>query len=425
MKRIILSLALAIAATAGLAAQLPATLSDSARFYLITCEPGEISYQRFGHSGIEVVDGRMDIMFNWGIFSFEAPNFIGRFVLGHTDYMLGVYDTDLFLAEYRTRGSAVFRHRLHIDTAEQRTLWQKLVENYRPENRVYRYNFIYDNCATRVYRILTASLSNHSCPLAEAGAGTYRHFVNSYATPDTWLSLGINLVFGSEADDAITAEQSTTFPREAMDLLSATDVRRTMPSVTDSAAVDTLLVPLIGEQEVLFNADRMYDSGAYSRLAEAGICALPLLLLVLIIVLYLRLGSHRTKWLVEIVLWASVLISVIILFLWLCSTHPLVRDNYNLLWCNPLNAVLAVVLLLHGRYTAKRIMAWLCFGCSVAYFLVVVFGLQGVTLPLVCYFVLVIMTQLLVVNTYTWRAGIRRRHHHHSRMKNSKALPDA
>ena len=31
-------------------------ISDSAKFYLVTCEPGDEVYARFGHSGIRVYD---------------------------------------------------------------------------------------------------------------------------------------------------------------------------------------------------------------------------------------------------------------------------------------------------------------------------------------------------------------------------------
>lgn len=420
MKKRLTIIIFALLSALSLKAQLPAELSDSARFYLITCEPGEISYQRFGHSGIRVIDGRMDIMFNWGVFSFETPNFIGRFVLGHTDYLLGVYETRYFLESYLDRGTAVIQHNLNLTKKEKRTLWTLLAENYLPENRVYRYNFIFDNCATRVYNIITASLEQSTCPLENDFTGsTYRQYVNSYATPDTWLSLGINLVFGSEADSPINYRQAASFPIETMNLLSETATRLT---VNDSDSIATAVVPLISNPQVLFNSDNMYQSNHYNRLDEALMTGLPIVLLLLLLFLYIRLGSHKTKWLTEIILWASVIISAIIIFLWGFSTHPLVHSNYNILWCNPVNAVLAVTLLLHRRYWLKRILSWICLLCSICFFFVVIFEVQQATWPQLGWYALVVMCQMLIARTYT-KMLIRPSHHHH-RHHRTAAVPD-
>lgn len=81
-------------------------ISDSAKFYLVTCEPGDAVYARFGHSGLRVYDAENDIdeVFHWGLFSFDTPNFIGRFISGNTDYEMGVFGTRYFMREYIHRG---------------------------------------------------------------------------------------------------------------------------------------------------------------------------------------------------------------------------------------------------------------------------------------------------------------------------------
>ena len=96
------------------------SISDEAKFYLVTCEPGEEVYARFGHSGIRVYDPvtGIDEVFHWGLFSFDTPNFIGRFISGNTDYEMGVFGTKYFMREYIQRGSSVYAQELNL-TAEQ------------------------------------------------------------------------------------------------------------------------------------------------------------------------------------------------------------------------------------------------------------------------------------------------------------------
>ena len=125
--------------------------SDSIRLSLLTCAPGQEIYSLFGHTAIryENFTQHIDAVFNYGIFSFNTPNFILRFTLGETDYQLGVSSYEQFAAEYNYYGRSVWQQTLNLNIEEKKRLIELLETNYRPENRVYRYNFFYDNCATR------------------------------------------------------------------------------------------------------------------------------------------------------------------------------------------------------------------------------------------------------------------------------------
>ena len=131
--------------------QASANNNDSTRLSLLTCAPGEEIYSLFGHTAIryENPSQGIDIVFNYGLFSFNTPNFIFRFSLGETDYQLGATDYERFAAEYAFFGRSVWQQTLNLTDEEKTELIRLLQENYRPENRVYRYNFFYDNCATR------------------------------------------------------------------------------------------------------------------------------------------------------------------------------------------------------------------------------------------------------------------------------------
>ena len=133
--------------------------TDSVRVSLLTCAAGGEIYSLF-----ENYTRGIDAVFNYGMFNFNAPNFIFRFALGETDYQLGVTDYEHFAAEYNYLGRDVWQQTLNLTEEEKERLIALLTENYRPENRVYRYNFFYDNCATRPRdQIVRESLSGICC----------------------------------------------------------------------------------------------------------------------------------------------------------------------------------------------------------------------------------------------------------------------
>ena len=158
------------------------SISDSAKFYLVTCAPGAAVYERFGHSGIRVHDSvkGIDEVFHWGLFSFDTPNFIGRFIAGNTDYEMGVYTTKFFMLQYIERGSSVYAQELDLTTEQKHELYTKLWNNYRPENRKYRYNFIFDNCATRPYQLIISTYNYKISTNTQQEQITYRDIINKY-----------------------------------------------------------------------------------------------------------------------------------------------------------------------------------------------------------------------------------------------------
>ena len=145
--------------------------SDSASISILTCSPGQEVYAKFGHSGIRINDSvtKTDMVFNYGIFSFNTENFYYKFIKGETDYYLGVHPTDFFLAEYEERNSMVWEQVLNLSTTEKRKIINALIDNYRPENRVYRYNYVFDNCATRprdkILNNITGYINSRTLPI--------------------------------------------------------------------------------------------------------------------------------------------------------------------------------------------------------------------------------------------------------------------
>ena len=177
------------------------------RVSLLTCSPGQDAYTRFGHTALRVqTAGGEDLVFNYGIFSFRTDHFIYRFVKGETDYELGLQTFDHFVDRYTSEGFSVSEQDLNLSAEERMAVARFLAVNYLPENRIYRYNFLYDNCTTRALDALEQALPQ---PLdfsasTDTAALTHRDIIRRCVAAAPWLSFGIDMVLGAEADHPLT-----------------------------------------------------------------------------------------------------------------------------------------------------------------------------------------------------------------------------
>ncbi|WP_301753204.1 DUF4105 domain-containing protein, partial [uncultured Muribaculum sp.] len=133
---------------------------DSISVSLITCLPGNQVYELEGHTALRIKRGDNDLAVNYGIFDFDSPNFIYRFVKGETDYMVAAYPFEYFMADYMRHGRRVVEQHLDLTQPQAHRLSELLSENLRPEKRTYRYNYVKDNCATRPLVMLEAAIGD-------------------------------------------------------------------------------------------------------------------------------------------------------------------------------------------------------------------------------------------------------------------------
>jgi len=192
-------------------------LSDAAEISLLTCSPSdEEAYTLYGHTAIRVRDPHpasdsmrpIDFVFNYGLFDFSKPHFIYRFARGETDYMLGGNDFEQFLAAYRARGSEVCEQTLALDSAERQRLLDALVENALPENRTYRYNFFFDNCATRPAAMIERAVNGSIAYEERREVETFRDLINGCTRRHPWLTFGCDLVVGAPAGPGGSADRA-------------------------------------------------------------------------------------------------------------------------------------------------------------------------------------------------------------------------
>ncbi len=307
------------------AVQTTATENDSIRLSLLTCAPGEEIYSLFGHTAIryENPSRGIDAVFNYGIFSFSAPNFVLRFALGETDYQLGATDYEYFAKEYEYDGRSVWQQVLNLTNEEKTELIRLLEENYRPQNRVYRYNFFYDNCATRPRDKIEESIEGQVVypTTPPDNARSFRDIVHQYCQGHPWARFGIDLCVGSDADAPITRRQMMFAPFYLMDFFAQAQISGQQTER-----------PLVSSVEKIVDVTPEKDTTWMPTPLQ---CALLLFILTAAGTIY---GIRRKKglWGIDLFLFGIAGVAGCVLaFLAIFSQHPAVSSNYLLFVFHP------------------------------------------------------------------------------------------
>ena len=336
MKRIFLVFCIFLSSIINANAQ-QISISDSAVISLITCSPGEEVYSKFGHTAIRINDSTngLDLVFNYGIFSFETANFYFKFIKGETDYQLGVYETAYFLPEYKQRNSTVWEQILNLTVTEKKNLFNLLITNYQPENRIYRYNFIFDNCSTRPRDKILEALQGYVKFQPNNDSKTFRQWVGAFVGTDTWLKFGIDVVFGLDADK-ITSQSETMF----------------LPEVLMTEFQTAQIINFKGENRKLVSRKNTLVTKNESTESHSttfwAFKPLSISIFLLIIGVIISLWNTKRRRLLKsfdsVLLITTGIAGFIVFFLMVFSTHPLVKLNLNILWLNPLNIILGILI---------------------------------------------------------------------------------
>lgn len=293
---------------------------------LLTCGPGNEIYEYYGHSAIRIQRNTpsLDIVFNYGVFDFNSGNFVLRFALGHTDYICAAEETAAFLEQYRRRGSYVEEQVLNLTQNEAAYLLQSLITNASPQNRVYRYNFLYDNCATRVRDKIEEAVNGTLKYPERPVSRTWRDAIHFYSHYYGWSTFAQDLVLGSDADQAATGRELEFAP-----LILQQDFARTL-----IYARDGIIYPLVKDSH------RLVDLPPLKR--ETGFPVSPLAVAIILVAGALVCGVM--EWKQKRIFWGIDTAAIalqgmagcIVAFLFFFSTHPAVGSNWLIWVFNPL-----------------------------------------------------------------------------------------
>ncbi len=301
-----------------------ALTEDSLHVSLITCGPGEEAYEVYGHTAIRIQNTHSgdDWAFNYGVFDFNQPHFLWRFVLGETDYRLGVVPFSFFVESYRKAGRSVEEDVLNLSGEEKSLLYSLLVTNYLPENCVYRYNFFDKNCTTQARDIIEKAC-NDSINYQSMPSRSYRDILHEFTAQHPWLRFGQDLLIGTEADRQLDARGQDFVP-----MLFQKNLRQASRTTPD------------GQQAPMVTA----HSQILPQNAEAADIPFltPMKVMTAWLLFAIGLGAlqvalHRNWWWVDIPFIAlQGLTGCLITFLFFFSEHPGVDSNWLIVVLNPL-----------------------------------------------------------------------------------------
>ncbi len=312
-------------------------LNDSAKVSLLTASPwhGAI-YSLFGHTAIYVHDDStgVDAVFNYGYFDPSQPNFIYNFIRGKTDYILGVDSFDDFVFQNTYKGQQVIKQTLNLSTIEKQQLYEALYLNALPENRGYRYNYFYDNCATRPRDMIEKYTKSTIQYPETTKKQSFRDLVHECVNDHPWSKFGIDLLIGSESDRIIDVREKMFIPSHLMD------------SFDGAVFNDSLKKQLVSNSEIIVELNSDLNNPG-SRIFFTPIVAGVLLLIItsfVCLLQVLKLNKARILIIFDTILFGVAGIAGTILFvLMYFSEHPATNPNWNFAWIN-IFALIAAIL---------------------------------------------------------------------------------
>lgn len=294
-------------------------LSPGAQITVWTVGPGKELYAAFGHTALRISDPVLgfDRLYNFGTFDFNTPWFYLKFIRGDLDYFLTVAVTPEVLLDYQANGQLVIEQTLDLTPEESDALFLQVEANLRPENAAYRYDFVRDNCTTRVRDAVEKVV-----PLAwpdKPSRQTLRQMVQPYVANRPAIQTGINLLFGSTMDREATAREAHFLPAE-------------MESAFDTATVKTGGRRLVKQTATLLTGRAVpvprwnwWVPLSYALAVGGGWAA----------------WKNRRGWapLDKVLFVGAGLVGCLLLFFWVGTRHWVLHANWNLVWALPTHLV--------------------------------------------------------------------------------------
>lgn len=313
---------------------------DSIHISLLTCSPHDEVYSLYGHTAIRYQDTAegVDLAINYGVFSFNEPYFIPRFILGMTDYEMGICDFSNFCEEYIYYGANVTQQELNLTPIEKEAIFIALQKNTLPENIKYRYNYLYNNCTTKARNILIGNIKDEVIFENRIDNSiSFRDIIHSCLKDHVWARFGNDLLLGIKADQKTNRSDQQFLPANLMTDFSHARIKRAGK-----------IVPLIKSTYTVVKSSHTEKDRQTGWYPTPTYCSIAILLCILIIV-----GIEQKKriylWGFDLFLALLVGFPGIILTLMIFSQHPTVNLNLQILMLNPMALLIIFHLIRHRK----------------------------------------------------------------------------
>lgn len=304
------------------------TAESRLRISVLTCAPGGELYATFGHTAIRVTDSTKgtDIIFNYGTFDFDDPDFYTKFVRGTLDYFLSVETPQQFAYAYQMTGRSVWEQVLNLTSAQKQKINDYLLNNLQGNNKFYRYKFLEDNCTTRIRDILQQeggfTITKNVAPINS----TYRSMLHEYLDKSgmAWTAVGFDLLLGASTDKKVNRQEALFLPDYFL------------------KGLDSASIPFVKEKKYFVETGVLEaeKNNSFPLILCSAICAI----LCIPVFLKQKFLAKVNFYINSLLLYLTGVIGFLLIFLWFFTDHAPFANNYNLLWALPFNLIAAFFL---------------------------------------------------------------------------------
>ena len=303
-------------------------LSPQAEISVLTVGPGDNLNDAFGHNGFRIKDKQLaiDVVYGYGEYDFDTPNFYLKFAQGKLNYLISKSSFSDFYKIYKYYDRTIDEQVLNLSLSEKQQLYDYLVNNYKPENRRYLYDFFYDNCATRIRDVAKNATDKNitfSTP-TNYKAKTFRKLIHEHVGLNTWGSFGIDLCLGSVIDRNAEPYEQMFLPKYVHEFFGETKIGNSDRLVKKASTIY-----------------KRKNQSTTKNFFWSPLIAMAIIAALILFVTYTdRKHKRRSKWLDVIVFGLTGILGVLMLFLWVGTNHSATAQNYNMLWAFPLNLLM-------------------------------------------------------------------------------------
>lgn len=310
-------------------------LSETAEVSILTIGPGSQLYDKFGHSAYRVKDESQDIdlVYNYGVYDFDTPNFYTKFAQGKLLYKLGVSYYDSFFQSYKAQNRWIKAQVLDLTLSEKQALFDFLQNNAKPENRYYKYDFFYDNCATKIRDVLVAVLGEKLTYTSDYGDDvyTFRELIQKNVYWNSWGSLGMDVAIGAVVDRPATAWEYQFLPEYVFE-----------SAATARISSNNQPLDLVSKTIPLFENSPTEERTSYFSSPFFIFSILGSIILFITFRDFKR--QQRSGGLDSFLYLITGLVGIFLILLWTATDHSSTVNNYNLLWAFPINILLVAAI---------------------------------------------------------------------------------
>ena len=302
--------------------------NEEIKISILSIGEGQSLADAFGHTGIRIIDKKTnnDVVFNFGIYDYNAPNFYSNFVKGRPVYKLGVQNYISFINNYIKQDRYIIEHVINLDKKATQKIINLLVKNLEDPN--YIYDYLRDNCSTRVADLFIKQTEQpQNTEIDILTENSYRKLIHSKINENSWGALGIDLCLGAIMDRKISIKETLFLPEKLMQYLDSL-IEKDSKSIT---------------KNIIFSPQ---SSLLYNENLPNPLLINSLLSVLLIFITFLNFKkSIWKKWIDILIYFSSGTLGLLVIYLWFFSNHFASAQNFNFLWAFPFNLIMVYALL--------------------------------------------------------------------------------